>query len=556
MRVCSAMAILLLVAGSSAAASNGLKIWGADALTKIEQSQKPADKAPDVYLEAVRNEYENGQFIVTAGTSDRTLSLRTSAFRGPSGARPRLSAQFAGYVPIRKGTPQIPDSHLVAKPPADLPDPVLADDTAVVRAGKNQAVWVTVYVPRDCEPGVYRSNVSVIADTQEQVVPVTVRVRDFVLPDDRTLQITNWFSPQNIAKAHGLTMWSESYWKMLGRYAELMSDYRQNVTRTLLFDLITATEDAEGSLSFDFSRFDKWVRLLQDKGIIGTIEGSHLAYRTDWRTNKLVGHRPATTLPDGSAKVWQQAEVTSAEQTQFLSQFLPALQKHLVEMGWADRYIQHLADEPNAASAPAYNALASAVRKYMPGVKLIDATMCREVAGSVDIWVPQPSEIDSHPDFFAGRRKQGEALWIYTCLGPKGKYMNRFIDQHLLSPRLLHWLNFKDGFPGYLHWGLNFWANDPYTNVERTWDGKSYLPSGDSHIVYPVKYGPIRSIRLDAMRDGIEDYELLRLLEKKDPARAGEIACNVVRSMTDYTLDPAEFRQARQKLLDALEARR
>jgi len=117
----------------------------------------------------------------------------------------------------------------------------------------------------------------------------------------------------------------------------------------------------------------------------------------------------------------------------------------------------------------------------------------------------------------------------------------------------MHWMNYRYDFPGYLHWGLNFWLGDPYTNVERGYPNPSNLPAGDSHIVYPGARGPLSSIRLEAMRDGIEDYELLRLLAKSDREAADEICASVARSWTDYTLDPVKFRHARARLLDALE---
>ena len=297
-----------------------------------------------------------------------------------------------------------------------------------VPAGTNQPVWLIVQTPRTCAPGVYRSALTVAAGGSNLRVPVTVRVRDITLPPERTLQITNWFSMGNIAAYHGVTMWSESFWKVLDVYARFMADYRQNAARTMLFDLITASEDPQGRLTFDFSRFDRFVELLEKAGLIGTIEGSHLAYRTDWKTQVLKGHRPVTTLPGGSQKKWAYVQVDSPEQREFLAQFLPALVKHLEEKGWRERYVQHLSDEPVAANAAAYNALAAMVREFAPGVKTIDATMCREVAGSVDIWVPQPSEIDRNREFFDSRRKLGEQVWIYTCLNPKGRYMNRFID--------------------------------------------------------------------------------------------------------------------------------
>jgi chemotaxis methyl-accepting protein methylase len=80
------------------------------------------------------------------------------------------------------------------------------------------------------------------------------------------------------------------------------------------------------------------------------------------------------------------------------------------------------------------------------------------------------------------------------------------------------------------------------------------LPAGDAFIVYPdkEKKSVLSSIRLKAMREGIEDYELLRTLEKRDPAAAQKIAGEMIRSFTDYVRDPAQFRQIKRQLLEAL----
>lgn len=155
-------------------------------------------------------------------------------------------------------------------------------------------------------------------------------------------------------------------------------------------------------------------------------------------------------------------------------------------------------------------------------------------------------------DFFKERKKAGDELWFYTCLAPKGQYMNRFIDQQLIKTRLLHWMNFKYDMTGYLHWGYNQYQGDPFVDLEPNWGGDTYLPPGDSHIVYPGRRGPLSSIRLEAMRDGLEDFELLKLLAKKNPKKAEKISNSVIRSMTDYNIDPAEFRTARAELIKAL----
>jgi hypothetical protein len=532
-----------------------MQIQVVDALIKVlPDGDNPRASGGEVFIEAARGEYESAQIVVTSD-EEGSLQVNGPSFSGPSGRHPAAQVRFVGYVPIVRGTGHTPDHLLVAKPPAEIPDPLLEDRSITLRAGRRQSVWLTVRVPQECAPGEYRGCVRLTGPSGEAEVPVRVRVRGVTVPEERTLFVTNWFNVENIASAGGVQPWSEGHWKLLEAWARLMAEHRQNVVLTPVLSLIVGREDTDGRLSFDFSRLDRWIRLFERAGVLGLIEGGHLGGRSEWEAPDFDAARPATLLPDGSLKQWEPVKATSAAQREFLSRFLPALRDHLREIGWLDRYVQHLVDEPITVNAESYNRLAAMVREFAPELRIIEATLCREVAGSVDIWVPQPQEIAAHADFFQERRAKGEQVWFYTCLSPTSGYMNRMIDYHLLPVRLLHWQNFRYGLPGYLHWGLNFWRDEPFRNVEPLLFGETYLPPGDSHITYPGKYGPLSSIRLEAMRDGIEDYELLRLLAKRDRKAAEEICSSVVRSMTDYTLDPAEFRKARKRLLDELERR-
>ncbi len=533
-----------------------MQVQVVDALVKLlPEGPIPRDSAQEAFIEAARGEYESTQIVAT-GDEEGALLVSASPLSGPPGRRPSVQIRFAGYVPVSRGTGHTPDHLLVARPPAEIPDPLLEDTSIMLKPGRAQSVWVTVRVPEDCQPGEYRGSIVLTAPDSEVEVPLRVRVREVAVPAERSLYITNWFSVENIASAAGVQPWSEGHWKLLEAWARLMADYRQNVVITPLMSLIVAHEDADGRLRFDFSRLDRWIRVFDEAGALGLIEGGHLGGRSEWEAPDFDAARPVTVLPDGSLKRWEPVKVTSAAQREFLSQFLPALRDHLRQIGWLDRYVQHLVDEPITVNAESYNRLAAMVREFAPEFRIIDATMCREVAGSVDIWVPQPQEIAAHWDFFQERKSKGEQVWFYTCLSPTSGYMNRMVDYHLLPVRLLHWQNFRYDLPGYLHWGLNHWREDPFRNLEPLLSGETYLPPGDTHIVYPGKYGPLSSIRLEAMRDGIEDYELLRLLALKDRKAADRICASVVRSMTDYTVDPTEFRRARSRLLDELERRR
>ncbi|HUV05458.1 MAG TPA: glycoside hydrolase domain-containing protein [Armatimonadota bacterium] len=458
------------------AAGADFKVWVADPLIKIlPNSPVPADREPAIRIDAVRNEYESAQVVVTAYRDIGKLAVKVSPLEGPSRAAPRIEAHFLGFIPVEKGTTDTPPEHLIVQAPADIPDPLLDARSVSVKAGRNQPVWLTIFVPKGAAPGAYSGTVELIADSASTAVPLSIRVHPVTLPDERTLYLTNWFSTGIIAGAHGLERWSEPFWKMLGAYARCMADHRQNVVITRIFELITARDDGNGNLTFDFSKFDRWVELFKRVGVIGIIEGSHLAGRGEWEAKNFDAYWPVITNPDGSVRGNPPVKATSDEERAFLSQFLPALQKHLEEKGWIDIYLQHLTDEPIAVNAESYKKLASFVREFAPKLRTIDASMCTEIAGSIDIWVPLPPELEAKMRFFQERKKAGEEVWFYTCLVPKGKYMNRFLDSPLLKVRLMHWMNFKYGLTGYLHWGFNHWRGDPFTDLQSDW-----IPPGDS----------------------------------------------------------------------------
>jgi hypothetical protein len=106
---------------------------------------------------------------------------------------------------------------------------------------------------------------------------------------------------------------------------------------------------------------------------------------------------------------------------------------------------------------------------------------------------------------------------------------------------------------GFLHWGLNHYRpqQNPFTQSVVKHGEHNSLPAGDTHIVYPGADGPWSSLRLEAQREGFEDYELLRQLRGSNPQHAETIIRQVIRGFDDYTKDVATFRAARKALLEA-----
>ena len=209
-------------------------------------------------------------------------------------------------------------------------------------------------------------------------------------------------------------------------------------------------------------------------------------------------------------------------------------------------YVQHVWDEPNDLDL--YNRFAEFVKKYMPGIPIIETVHSPKSVDTVNIWVPALHDYHNKYSFFQERQKAGDEVWFYTCIGPQDNYANRFLELPLVQTRYLHWINYRYGATGYLHWGFNWW------HVNKTNDAALApgSPAGDAWIVYPAEGKLYSSIRLAAMRDGIADYELLKLLEQNSPDKAKELAGVLIKDFDLYDSNVRRFRQTRLKLLEWL----
>lgn len=128
-----------------------------------------------------------------------------------------------------------------------------------------------------------------------------------------------------------------------------------------------------------------------------------------------------------------------------------------------------------------------------------------------------------------GMKEYAEAsdsdLWCYTCGEPHNPYSTYQIDDYLLSSRLLSWMMYDYDIVGVLYWSTEIgrytsrltessqlYTQDYYQNPLR--DNSA---NGDGFLVYPGRTyginGPVSSIRLESIRDGIEDYDLMWALE-------------------------------------------
>jgi hypothetical protein len=452
-------------------------------------------------------------------------------------------------VPVEKNTGLksfverggVRNPHVIRRAPFRVYDAMEPVGSSITAKAGTMALRLAVPIARTAQPGQVACALQIRCGEATCDLAVAAIIHKAVVPlaGKDSLPYTNWFSLPNMASRHGVKQWSEGHWQMIDRYARLMVHGRQNafwIPWSTIF-----TRDKTG-LVLNRRRLRRIVKTFTRAGM-HIIEGGHVARRTGgkWEspTYSMVLGGPLATSDKGRAD---------------LARAAAQLVEEINRNGWRNRWIQHIADEPIAVNADDYSILSGMVRKQIPGVPIVDATMVTKLVGAVDIWCPQDRSFQQKLKFFQARQAAGDRVWFYTCCSPGGPWLNRLLDQELLRPALFGWASARFDLDGFLHWGLNHYRSgqDPFTKSVVP-HGTSHLPAGDTHVVYPGKDGPWSSIRFEAHREGFEDYELLKRLKARRPKLAAKIIAQAIRGFDDYTKDTRTFRQARKALLKALD---
>ncbi|MEN7547667.1 glycoside hydrolase domain-containing protein [Rapidithrix thailandica] len=508
------------------------------------------------HADVARGEHASFQLVVRSPFPVEELQLVLTPFQNGEYTLSEMKTGFVEFVRVGRPAPD-PAKDRLQPLSGYYPDPIVEKDTITLPANKTQPIWVSVNIPKETATGVYHSTAQLKGKVAGQEFtlekPLEIEVFNPVI-DKTRLWVTNWYSLEKLKwmnEGKEVEKYSDTYWALVKQLARKMADYRQNVALIRPLDL-TGYNREEKQWQFDFTNFNKMVELFIEEGVVGRIEGGHIGSRLgNWSSDFGV------FVPQKKDGEWELVNTPfhEAEAREFYQQFMPALVDNLKNKGWYDSYLQHIADEPIESNFNSYVQIAKFVKKQVPDIKIIEACHTHNLENTVDVWVPQLNFMHQSYDFYQERAEAGDEIWYYTCLAPQGNYANRFIELPLIKTRILHWINFKYDIPGYLHWGLNFWDEnqDPYGETSGIIiESGNTLPGGDAWIVYPNQGAVYSSIRLEAMRDGIVDHELLKMFEEKYPEEARELARQVVYRFDHYDTSIPGFREKRRKILERL----
>lgn len=564
-------AALLISANPSEAAAPPLELVAvSDAVRVFEDGYgftNNQGQCREINVFGLRSETISAQCVVRAGrdlpkltAALEPLKREGSGFQIPA---ENLTWRFVSDILVLTNTPKMQVSDLTRAAPARFPDCLSEERQCDVANGALKAIYLTLRIPADAEPGEYRGSLTVSSGDAAAAMPITLTVYPLTLPEQRHLLVVEWLSTGQFKKFHGVeSEQSDRYWQILRAYAKNMAEHRHNTFKISL-SLIKTTVDVDGNYSLDFTSFDRFAQVFWETGRMDAMETGFVAQHVPGGWSNPIKLREFFTVYE---KAGGKARKVGGEE--FLAKFLPAFVSHLRERKWLDKTLFHICDEPANHNVTGWQQASDFVHRHAPELRRIDAIETPHCLDRLEVWVPKLDHLSTWQCAFEEAQRRGNEMWFYTVgIYQGGALMNKTVDVPLIDTRLMHWLNYRYDLKGYLHWGFNSWTSDP-------WEAPG-LHRGDGWHVYPKRDGLLDSLRWEQMRDGLQDYECLWLLEDKtrqimaslspqaasliEPTRRSrEIASQVVRSYTDFSRDPQTLYAARRQAIEetlALDAR-
>ncbi|MBE5753420.1 MAG: DUF4091 domain-containing protein [Clostridiales bacterium] len=483
-------------------------------------------KEAAINVSMAKNEYEGAQFFLTADKKVSSYDIEVGELKTSDGEvfpAENIDVYSYKYITVTRNVASHRKIGTGLYPDAILPfETTKKYEENTIEEGNNQGIYIRFYVPSECESGTYTGSVKVTYDGKTEYVPVTLNVWDLEISEENHLQtlfLVGWkwkegeqnateekyydyvemlseyrLSPYFLMTDDVRDVLSDDYWD---RYAQVVYEYTTN-PKNSCYALNYVSRD---SYNFDTAEFEEMLITLAEK-----------SFETNFNVlTKAVAH--FNSLID-EATMQNKLDQTIAVTDSFREVRISASEKiranksaYAAEYGVTEEYVEELASTVENLK---HLFVANYDEEYSP---YIDA----DETGS-GIWCPnvwefqEPTNVDNYINNL-------QIDWWYGCGGFARDIPCYQLDEYTLSPRIMSWQQMYYGITGNLYWGVDFYC-DWGARPDNFYDQNASVggANGDGWLCYPgAPYEldmPVATRRLEAIRDGMEEYEML--LEMKN----------------------------------------
>lgn len=520
---------LIRFEGRPLRAHEGLVAWQVPAVIKVFPEDPAPPSVQSVKLSAAKGEREPLQIALRAGKAYREVRIDATAPLGPGGFQlPKPEVCVARTVRV-----DYPSRYYVSRDPAWVrhvphgppgcdgwpgmwPDPLEPANSFRLDANVTRAVWVFFRVPTNAPAGRYDGRLHILGRNgtteagEKLVIPYTIRVWDFTLPEERHLAAI-----YDIRFGPGARLWGMEFGELYRAVVELMAERRLCPDR--IWPDPVFRRQGDGVVA-DFEEYDRAARLYFRTYRFPVSYTPRILYSFGW------GHVPRTLFGERPYEGEQVDRTRLRPQYRRLYQdILRQFWEHIKTRGWADQMVLYVSDEPldrYEHIRQQMRAVCEMIHEVDPAIPIYSSTWhyVPDWDGYLDIWgLGHDGRVP--PEQLASIRAKGDRIWFTTdgqmCLD----------TPYAAVERLLPYYCFKYDVEAYEFWGCTWLTYNPWQYgwhafIHQSMEpGRSYwirYPNGDGYLLYPGKpigrEGVLTSIRFEQAAEGVEDYEYLYLL--------------------------------------------
>ncbi|MEO9005474.1 MAG: glycoside hydrolase domain-containing protein, partial [Ginsengibacter sp.] len=423
---------------------------------------------------------------------------------------------------------------------------------------KNRPIWVDISVPSSTPAGTYDGNITVTKDGKEiENLSVKLEVYNFSLPEKRNLITYMNVSKGSLASFYHKEGSSPEIDQLTQKYYDFLYSHRMEPWFNDQLLPKIKVENGEVKVDFNDSRYEYYLNKLNSRRVLLNAFPSQLE-------KQLI------------------AREFSKEFDRQVKSYLSKVKAYFDKHGWMDRLVFNSPiDEPN--SKEDYDNTrywGRLVHEAAPGVPFLatespvtDNPDWGVLQGAVDNFSIHGNALNKHDvqeAIIEGEKKGGEMTWYISCdqVYPQPNY---FIDAPALDLVMVPWITHRYKMEGILYWAMNFWSQtpdpwlDPVTFISGFVCSDGYVLNGEGSLLYPGDHtkrytgqpnvdGPVSSIRMELLRDGIEDYEYLNMLkELGDKEFADSLVKNLVVGVKAFSRNREDLYFARKAMAKRLE---
>lgn len=545
-----AAALLLLVAAGAAHAA----VWVIpttgrafpDTTPTVAQTTNPA-----ISIDAAGNEYEGVQVTIRNG------SAQDVTFTWSKDCDPLITSNTildrVAYVNVTRPTTKV-GSHA-----GEYPDPLLPKrfgDSLSVPANETTSFYLLTHVPYGTPGGDYHATLIVRGGAEGAVeIPFALHVWPFGWGQ---LSTRTGFSFNQRALDMSLRGAPGFAWSNLGErrqvlYAAYQMLQQHGISSLGALDVPNPTSSSSGR--FDAAKYAGSIAPYLDANGLD-MSATRIPWMRWWPSPKSAftasSQRLMTYLTemcavyksngwDTKAYAYLMDETTKRSEELAAQSYARTLHRASAKSGYRIKFL--LTDDPRPFS--------------LGGVKQANSFLFDDV----DIWGVRYFYYFGRIPAIRKQQSHHKEIWWYTYPNPQlARFPNYIIDKPdgNVDQRVWGWLMAQYNVDGLMNYALNEWTSptsstvwrDPYQNTLTYTRNTGMLANGDTTLIYPGysrdgDYGlsdpyaaPVSSLRLEALRDGLEDREYFNYARNLPGGPAA--VSNALRSIITFLPKPVQ----------------